>query len=323
MKLTLAAAALLALAVTGALSELISVQPKLPVNPKHSFEEWQDIFSAQTLVPERCESCRQGTTPQPGVAGQVVAKGHDSRIIGGAAAESGQFPWQGQLRMDNSYFCGCSVISDVWILSAGHCVSGFSSFVVVLGSLYTQSGDPNRVVVTSRTGIAHENYDAWRISDDISVIKLSSSIGNWRADIRPILLPSASQAGNTFDGAASVLSGWGRYGTDSVSSSISDRLQYVNLIVIPNRECAQTFGASIRSTNVCTRGSSKAGGPVGACNGDSGGALVVPDSGRYIQVGIVSFGTSLGCNLQYPSAFTRVTPYLRWISDKTNIAIRN
>ena len=58
--------------------------------------------------------------------------------------------------------------------------------------------------------------------------------------------------------------------------------------------------------------------------GDSGGALTLAgQTGAAIQLGIVSFGTSLGCNKQFPSAYTRVPSYLKWISDKTDIAIES
>lgn len=49
------------------------------------------------------------------------------QVIGGSTASAGQFPWQAQVRMDNSYFCGGSIISSQWILSAGHCASGYAA----------------------------------------------------------------------------------------------------------------------------------------------------------------------------------------------------
>jgi secreted trypsin-like serine protease len=55
--------------------------------------------------------------------------------------------------------------------------------------------------------------------------------------------------------------------------------------------------------------------------GDSGGPLIFLESdGVYTQVGIVSFGSTAGCTVGYPAAFTRVTGYLSWIS--SNIGVR-
>jgi len=57
-----------------------------------------------------------------------------------------------------------------------------------------------------------------------------------------------------------------------------------------------------------------------ALQGDSGGPLVYLESdGIYTEVGIVSFGSSAGCTLGYPAAFTRVTSYLSWITSNTGV----
>jgi secreted trypsin-like serine protease len=45
-----------------------------------------------------------------------------SRITGGSPAARGQFPWQVALIKDNDFFCGGSLISNLWVLSAAHCV---------------------------------------------------------------------------------------------------------------------------------------------------------------------------------------------------------
>jgi len=59
-----------------------------------------------------------------------------------------------------------------------------------------------------------------------------------------------------------------------------------------------------------------------ALQGDNGGPLVYQESdGIYTQVGVVSFGSTAGCTLGYPVAFTRVTSYLLWISSSTGVSI--
>ena len=46
------------------------------------------------------------------------------RIINGEQAAEGQFPWQVGLNVNDFWFCGGSIISEEWILTAGHCVDG-------------------------------------------------------------------------------------------------------------------------------------------------------------------------------------------------------
>jgi secreted trypsin-like serine protease len=45
----------------------------------------------------------------------------DQRITNGIVASRGQFPWQVGLTIDNTWFCGGSVISNDWVLTAAHC----------------------------------------------------------------------------------------------------------------------------------------------------------------------------------------------------------
>jgi len=44
-----------------------------------------------------------------------------NRITNGYTASRGQFPWQVALIIDNQYFCGGSLISGDWVMTAAHC----------------------------------------------------------------------------------------------------------------------------------------------------------------------------------------------------------
>lgn len=106
-------------------------------------------------------------------------------------------------------------------------------------------------------------------------------------------------------GSTARISGWGL--TDGFGGSLSDVLNYVDVKVISNADCAAIFNI-VRDSNVCTSGDDA----TGSCNGDSGGPLVV----NGVQIGIVSFGVQY-CFAGYPSAFTRVSSYLDWIKSNS------
>ena len=101
----------------------------------------------------------------------------EPRIVGGKPAEKGQFPHQAGVTMDNRYFCGGSLISKNWVMTAAHCVDTFKEWKVVLGSLkISDTTEPGRVTLTSNKGIRHENYDSRNIFNDIGLVSLPSDV---------------------------------------------------------------------------------------------------------------------------------------------------
>ena len=61
-------------------------------------------------------------SPQP----LVTPRGDDftTRIVGGQEATPHSYPFQVALFIGEGYFCGGSIISDQWILTAAHCIDG-------------------------------------------------------------------------------------------------------------------------------------------------------------------------------------------------------
>lgn len=84
----------------------------------------------------------------------------------------------------------------------------------------------------------------------------------------------------------------------------------VQLPVITNAVCQQSYGSTVQDQHICTSGA----GGRGGCNGDSGGPLTV--SG--IEVGVVSFGSSL-CQAGHPTAFARVSYFRDWITSVSGV----
>merc|ERR1712066_741419 len=46
------------------------------------------------------------------------------KIVGGYEAQENQWPWQVALFIDNAWFCGGSIISENYIMTAAHCADG-------------------------------------------------------------------------------------------------------------------------------------------------------------------------------------------------------
>lgn len=148
-------------------------------------------------------------------------------------------------------------------------------------------------------------------------------------NIQLVVLPGYSEMGQSFSGQTSRISGWGI--TADGSPSLSEVLMAVSVEVITNFICNLTYLGIIQSTHLCTSGSDGR----GSCSGDSGGPVVIGNKQVCpnglttcfsmiifcLQVGIVSFGLSLGCQLGWPSGHTRVTSFLNWIGANSDAVI--
>nr|AGM32844.1 trypsin-like serine protease [Coptotermes formosanus] len=234
---------------------------------------------------------------------------HTNVSLAAHIASRGQFPWQVALIVENSWSCGGSLISSQWVLTAALCAG--SSYEIVLGANRYDGSESGSLVVTSTTTILHPDYDG-NLNNDIALIQLPSAI-SFTDYIKPIRLRYVA---SDLAGEVARVSGWGKTSEDS--SGISPTLQYVDLTVITNTECADVFGSFITPSKLCTATT----GGQSTCSGDGGGPLVYKESdGVYTQVGIVSFTATAGCEQGYPAGFTRVNCYLRWIDDITGIIL--
>ncbi|XP_070503447.1 serine protease 3-like [Chironomus tepperi] len=240
------------------------------------------------------------------------------RIVGGTRSGPNQFPYTVSIRAYNgssTSFCGGSMISSTYILTAAHCTRGFHDFEIGLGSIVLNT--PVTKIFTYSGAIEHPEFNPSNLNNDIALIKVPIIPSNIPATL--VLLPRYSQADKTFVGAQATVSGFGR--TSDTSNNVSPFMEYVTLKVIPNKECFDLYGKRIVTDNVlCAKGIDKM---FNACLGDSGGPLVAKDGGIPVQIGIVSFVSSRGCAEGDPSGYTRVSKYLKWISSKTGIRIRD
>ncbi|XP_039483476.1 trypsin delta [Drosophila santomea] len=243
-------------------------------------------------------ACALGGTVPEGLLPQL-----DGRIVGGTATTISSFPWQISLQRSGSHSCGGSVYSANIIVTAAHCLQSVSASVLQVraGSSYWSSGGVTASVAAFKN---HEGYNANTMVNDIAIIKLSSAL-SFSSTIKAISLASSNPA----NGAAASVSGWGTlsYG----SSSIPSQLQYVNVNIVSQSQCASStygYGSEIKSTMICAYTSGK-----DACQGDSGGPLV---SGG-VLVGVVSWG--YGCAYaNYPGVYADVAALRSWVISAAN-----
>lgn len=114
------------------------------------------------------------------------------RIIRGNTAQPGQFPYIVSLRhpQSNQHFCGGSILSDVWIVTAARCTTYVNSqldkIIAVVGAHYVNDGVEHRI----NKIINHPHFSARVLTNDIALIHTANKIEFVDKLIQPIELPT-------------------------------------------------------------------------------------------------------------------------------------
>lgn len=114
-----------------------------------------------------------------------------NRIVGGENATKAAWGWAASISIAGTYFCGGSVLSKSWIITAAHCVHGYtaSQITVYVGSILRWSGTQSQVAAEINV---HSGYDSVTYANDIALIRLTSPLALPDPDIVPICIPSVN-----------------------------------------------------------------------------------------------------------------------------------
>ncbi|CAH2324622.1 chymotrypsin A-like [Pelobates cultripes] len=235
---------------------------------------------------------------------QPVLTGY-ARIVNGEEAIPGSWPWQVSLQDRTGFhFCGGSLISENWVVTAAHC-GVKTTDRVVLGEFDQRSSAESVQVKTIAKVFRHPQYSSYTIKNDVTLIKLASP-AVLQEHVSPVCLANSADVYSS--GLKCVTSGWGL--TDSSASQTPARLQQVVLPLLSNTECKKYWGNKIADVMICAGADGAS-----SCMGDSGGPLVCEQDGAWSLVGIVSWGSST-CSPSSPGVYARVS-VLRSFIDQT------
>lgn len=244
----------------------------------------------------------------PAAAGPAAGADPDpplARVVGGQPAAAGTFPWMVRLSMG----CGGVLTAPRVVLTAGHCAGPTgrnTNIAVVAGSTDRYSRQALRarsVYVTRAPGFRGETEGR-----DWALIKLD----------RTLPLPTLRITRSTaWDQGAFTVLGWGQTGEGS-----GGQQRYLRAATVPlvgDGACGFTYrraGLPFIAPEMLCAGDLRHGG-VDACQGDSGGPLVRRDRrGRWVQVGIVSWGYGCG-RAGFPGVYTQLSAFHRSIARAT------
>jgi len=234
-----------------------------------------------------------------------------SRIVNGQETKPNEYPFfAGLVRKGTTLiFCGGSLISYKWVLSASHCVTTAAQIQVVLGGHNMDKPESSRQFIDVASIIKHEN-SFW---NDIALLKLARSV-TFNSQISPVCLPPKQFTDALYKTNATVMG----YGHTSHGGTGTRVLQDVQVKLMSYTDC-KNFGGSYQSrvthNDICSYGYDN-----DACQGDSGGPLVYDKNDRLTLIGVVSWGVRCA-SVGRPGVFVKVENYLDWIHEKTSNGI--
>ena len=240
----------------------------------------------------------------------------------------GEFPHQvalyPQLLDEFISFCGGSILSENWILTAAHCCDkayqyGLDINVVAGGvSLQTNEG------IEQQTSVADihipEDYGKEGTNNDICMLRLARDL-EFNENVSSINLPTKNQKLN--ESTHLVMTGWGTTMGSPIHPDEAklqfpfiDHMKKTTVPYMDFESCTRAYTDWIPCknfsicpvmTDICTGGDDKS---KIDCAGDTGGPLI--DVAGNILVGVVSWGNKCAVE-RYPGVNVDVSHFVEWI----------
>uniref|UniRef100_A0A671UJP4 trypsin n=1 Tax=Sparus aurata TaxID=8175 RepID=A0A671UJP4_SPAAU len=223
-----------------------------------------------------------------------------AKIINGVKVPKDSMLFMASVQTTDGHVCGCSLISDNFVLTAAHCDGDNDDDVPVRVVFGTHDLRKTGTVRHVEQRCKHPDYQNDTLENDIMLLKLSQSVPVG-GTIRRIRLPPPNM--NLQPNQLCRVAGWG---VTEAGRSVDDLR--VALVSVVNQNVCRRQLDEIPANVICAGGYRTQN---GACNGDSGGPLVCNE----VAAGVASYiGLHRGCrDDHFPNVYTDVSKFRPWI----------
>ncbi|AUX68859.1 hypothetical protein CHX26_04450 [Porphyrobacter sp. HT-58-2] len=329
------------------LAERIQTDPAAPLTEDSGGFDYAGLSDGRDEIPEmpeadgpeteeddRARSCRNHVVEFRGVFYRDRVCKPLMRVIRGTPVKAGTAPWAAlvwrpdvikrpgednniTVPANQKVLCGGSVIATGWVLTAAHClmdqgvaVGANSGHLIRLGvnnPASRREGHEYRILETFQ----HPDFLGRRrdraLAFDIALIRYDTRAvrsGTLAGELRRITLDSEGVDQRTIaDGMEAFVFGWGR--TKPGVAGAPTSLLRGRVALRDRNSCSAItgFGGAREDLVLCARET----GRQQACNGDSGGPLILSENVMRapVLIGVVSGGVNCGQNGK-PSRYTRI-----------------
>ena len=218
--------------------------------------------------------------------------------------------------------CSGTLFREDWVLTAAHCVVGFSVVVIVNAEDYIPENDEEgrhsnimkmgngfiAVQVIVHPSYFRKSYFEYNYAYDIALLKLTPTVVR-----RKVILPLASDAeeDNDYVGRTILILGRGYIREPYIKKNLPNRLQKLWQWVQEVRHCKEVNPKYDHKSTMCLIGNPHE----WATPGDSGGPYVAQrDNKELFLIGVHAGGTTyIGANILNYTYGTRIRNVSRWI----------